>query len=85
MAICLQPACRSTVQVSFSIGLAAGELREEHLAEELVIPVPRAVAIERHQETVLPFQHLEYLARAGCAEDSVTQRPREAVKYGRAI
>jgi hypothetical protein len=48
----LVPGRRSPMYVQFFAGLSAAKLREEHLAEQPVVPVPQTVLVLRYDEQI---------------------------------
>ena len=59
------------------------QVRVQHVAEQVVVAVPGAVAVERDQEQVRPVQRLEHrpaAPAAGQPADRVAQRPGEPVE-----
>jgi hypothetical protein len=68
------------VELRDRLGLAPCQLRAEHVSEEVVVPVPRALAIERDQQEVLALDRLQCASGAGPFHDRVADRSVEAIE-----
>jgi hypothetical protein len=77
------PGARPPVQLRHDIWLAAGEPAAEHLSEQVVIPEPLAMIVERHEEQVLALQQVDDVRCVCHARDGVAQLGGEAIKNGR--
>jgi hypothetical protein len=63
-------------------GVAAAELAAQHVAEEVVVPVPLAAVVERHEEEVGLLDRLEHPGRVRAPEHGVAERRAELVEHG---
>ena len=70
----LEPVRGAPMQLLDRFGFAPSELGPEHVAEQVVVPVP-SLPIERHQEQVLPLDRLEGASGAGAFHDRVAEGP----------
>ena len=61
----LEPVRGAPMQLRDRLGFAPSRLGAEHVAEEVVVPVPLSLPIERHQEQVLSLDRLEGTSGAG--------------------
>ena len=59
VAVSFEPVARSQVQLVDVLGQLVEQPGAQHLGEEVVIAVPLAVVVERHEEEVRPVQRLE--------------------------
>ena len=76
----LETVRRPPMQLRDRVGFAPCELRPKHVAEQMVVPVPLALTIERDQEEVLALDRLEGASGAGPLHDRVAHRPVEAIE-----
>ena len=77
------PGTRPLVQGRDDVRLSPGEFTAEHLREEMVIAVPLAVVVKRHEEEVLALEDVNDLCGVGGPGHCVTQRRTEPVENGR--
>ena len=79
----LAPGGRPDVQLGDQLGLAPVQLGPQQLAEQVVIAVPLAAAVQRNQQQVRPLQALKSSVRPPGVQDRVAQRPGHAVQHCR--
>ena len=82
LAVRLTPVRCPSEQRTLEIRLGSGEVRTQHLLEEVVIAVPRAVGAQWHQEHVGARQRIQDLRRPALLEDGVAKRPGQPLKDG---
>ena len=70
-------------QAGHEIGLGSRQLGSEQFPEEVVVAVPLAGTVQRHQEQVGARQRLKRRGRSGLLENRVAQRPRQPLQHGR--
>ena len=64
--------------------LAPTQLGAQQIAEQVVVPVPLAVAVERHEEQVRALERVEHRSADRCdAEHGVAERPAHPVEHRR--
>ena len=63
-----------------SAGLLAAQVRLQDVGEQVVVPVPVALVVQRHQEEVRALQPLEHRPAAAPLEDGVAQVAAEHVE-----
>ena len=71
----LEPIGGTSRQLRRQLGVAHGQLPVQEIAEEVVIPEPLAVGVERHEEEVGASQRFELGRRVLPAEHGVAERP----------
>ena len=71
------PAGRAAMQLRQLARRAQGQLVLEELAEEVVVAIPLAAAVQGHQEEVRPLELGQGAPRVGRARHRVAQGPRE--------
>jgi hypothetical protein len=78
------PCRRPAVERRDQLRLAAGQLQAQQLREQMVVAVPLAVVVERHQELVDALQLDQQLGRAGGLQYRVAEGTRQALEDRRA-
>ena len=81
VAVLLPPRAGAGVQGGLDRRVEAMELALEHVAKEMVVPVPLAPSVERHEEQVRSLELVEPLGRIGALEHGVTDAGREAIEH----
>ena len=76
----LMPGGGPLVQGRHQPRLGGGELQAEQLGEQVVVAIPVAAVVERHQEQVGAFQLLQQPRRAVPLQDGVAQGARQALQ-----
>ena len=76
----MTPGHRTTVERRHHLGLASLELVPEELAEEVVVAVPLAPAVERHHEAVCALERLERVRRPRRLEHGVAETAAHALQ-----
>ena len=64
------------------LGLLRQQMRPQHLGEEVVVAVPAAPVVQRHDEHVAPFQRLQLCAASPLPGDGVAQRATQPLEDG---
>lgn len=77
------PGARALVQGRDDVRLSPDQLTAEHLREEMVIAVPLALVVKRHEEEVLALEDLDDLRRVGGLGHRGAQRRAEPVENSR--
>src|ERR1017187_751530 len=77
------PGARALVQGRDNIRLGPGQLTAKHLREEMVIAVPLAVVVKRHEEEVLALKDVNDLRGVGGLGHCVAERRTEPVENSR--
>ena len=75
------PVARPQVQPAHVGGPLVVEVGAQHVGEQVVVPVPLAVRVERDDEQVLPLQRLQRRPSARPAGHRVAQRPGQPVEH----
>ena len=76
----LEPLAGSAVQRGDPVGLLVGEAGSQHIAEEVVVPVPLSALVEGDEEQVGPFEGFQSRLRVAAARHRGAQRSREAAQ-----
>ena len=71
------------VELRHELGLGLGQLSREQVVKQVVIAVPLAVPVERHEEEVGPLDRGELSGGLLALEDPVAERPRHPSQHGR--
>src|SRR5262249_20777888 len=71
---CFVPRAGPTVKLVDFLRSLAEETCPQHIAEEVVIAIPKTVIVERHDKQVRPLQRLERGPAGGASDDSITER-----------
>src|SRR5438477_10096485 len=71
------------MQCGLDRGVEAMELALEQVAKEMVVAVPLAPPVERHEKEVRGFDLVEPLCRIGALEDRVAHASRQAIEHRR--
>jgi hypothetical protein len=79
----LEPGGRAGVEPWDELGFAPVELSCEQLAEQLVVAVPLAAAVQRHHQQVGGLRRRQHAGRPGGLQDRVAQRPAQSVRGAR--
>ena len=79
------PGHRPAVERSDRVRFAALELGAQQLAEEMVIAVPLALAVERDHEAVRALEPLELICRSCRLEHRIAQRAAHALQHRRVL
>ena len=82
--VLLAPGAGAPVQQRHEVGLLGQQARPQHVGEQLVVAVPLATVVERHEEEV---GAVEVVQHPGCvvgADDGVAQGAAEPVEHRRA-
>ena len=79
----LEPRGGATVQIGQPVGHRAPRLDEQHVAEQVVVPVPLAHGVEPDDELVAGGETVEPAGAVVRAGDRVEQRSRQPVHNGR--
>ena len=64
------------------LGLLGPQMRREHLGKEVVIAIPLALVIQRHDKEVAALQGLQPRLAVRLAGDGLAQRPTQPVENG---
>ena len=80
---CLEPGGGAPVQVGQPVGDRTPRLEQEHVAEQVVVPVPLAHGVEPDHELVPGGEPVEPAGAVVGAGDRVEQWPRQPVQHGR--
>ena len=81
-AIRLVPRGRAEVKLVDHLRFSPHQLPAEELPEEMVVPVPLAVAVHRDDQEVPLLQALENPARPGAPDRRIAQGPAHPVEDG---
>ena len=80
----LTPRHRAAVELGRDLGLTELELAAQQVAEQVVIPVPRAAAIERDDEAIVVLERHEHARGVVFAEDRVAEGAAHPLEHRRA-
>jgi hypothetical protein len=75
------PLARSPMEQWNAFGSFRSQARSERLGEQMVVPVPLAVVVERDDEHVCPVQRLELGVGVVASRDPVAQRPAQLAQH----
>ena len=78
----LVPRARAPMQRGYLIGLLRPQMRREHVGKEVVIAIPVALVIQRHDKEVAALQGLQQRAAFLLAGDGIAQRATQPVENG---
>ena len=82
--VLLEPVGGTSRQLRRQLGVVDGQLPVQEIAEEVVIPIPLAVGVERHEEEVGAPERLELGRRVLPVEHRVAERPAHPLEQRRA-
>ena len=71
----LVPDARPPMQLRNEVGLLVLQTREEYVGEQVMVAIPLALIVERHQEQISSLELLEHRLPIGLAGDSVGRGP----------
>ena len=74
----LVPLACAAVELCDGVGRLGAQPRGEHVGEEVVVPIPATLIVERHHEEVGALERLEHRGAVGVAGDGVAQRAGQA-------
>ena len=74
------PRTRALMQRGYLVGLLRQQMRIEHVGKEVVVAIPVALIVQRHDKEVASLQGLQPRAAFLLAGDGIAQR---AIKAGR--
>ena len=83
-AVGLAPGRRPPVKLLHQLRLAPTQFCAEQLAEQMMVAVPLAAPVQRHQQQIRARQRLQDIGRSLGVQDRVAQRPGQAVQHRRA-
>ena len=83
MPVLFEPRRRTEVELRHELRLAPAQLGLEHVPEEAVVAVPRALVIERHEQEIGPFDLLEPACRPRAREHRVAEWGAHSLEHGR--
>ena len=69
------------VQADLIDGSSRSSSPPEHVPEEMVVAVPLAASVERHEEQVRSVDLVEHSSRVGALENIVTHSCRQAIEH----
>ena len=78
--VLLVPLARAAMQVRHLLGLLVRQVGAQHIAKEVVIAVPLAAVVERHEEQVGPVERFERGLASVLLGDGIAQRTRQTVQ-----
>ena len=79
----LVPVTRPAMQLRDQLRFFVKQSSAENVGEQVVVPVPVAAVVERHQEQVGPVQLLQHRLASGTTGDGVAQRSAQSVENRR--
>ena len=79
------PVHRPTVERGHGIRLAAHELIAQQLAEQVVVAIPLALAVEWHDEAISMLQRLERVGGPRRLQHDVAKTTAHAIEHGRVL
>ena len=77
----LEPVGGPQVQVDDRVGFDASKLADQELAEQRVVAVPLAAAVERHQEGIGCLEPAQHLLGITGAQHGIAERRRESIEH----
>ncbi len=81
-AVLLVPGARAPVQRRDEVGLLVEQAGSQHVGEQVVVAVPPATVVQRHQEQVGPVQRLQHRLAAAALSHGVAERTAQPVEDG---
>jgi hypothetical protein len=73
---------RPTMELGLDHGLEVVELATQHVAEQVVVAIPLAAAVERDEEQVRGFDLVQHASRVGALQHRVAHSRRKACEDG---
>jgi hypothetical protein len=77
----LVPLGGATMQDLLQFGVNLSQAGPEDVRKQVVVTVPNALRVQRHQEEVLPVQPRQHLCAAGAVCNGIAERSRKAVQH----
>ena len=78
----LEPCRRAHVELAGSARFLPAQLRQQQLAQQVVVAVPLAAPVERHDEEVAALQLFQQRARSRRVERGIAQRATHPLEHG---
>src|SRR5581483_645246 len=77
-----EPGTCTLMQGWWQVRISLGKAKAQCLCEEVMVAIPGALIVQRQQKEIGQFKLLQHGLAVVLANDSITERPIQTVKYG---